>query len=219
MAKAIFKSMAVLLLPLALFLAGCGPKEDAASSPPASDGQGGGAPSTGPAAGPAAEPSTGPADLGPLQERLAAAGFQVPRSPTAAPDFELESLRGGRVSLRSFQGRVVFLNFWATWCPPCRAEMPSMQALYTGLGSRDFEIVAVDLQEGKAEVQGFVQENGLTFPVLLDSTGQVGQAYSVRNIPTSYLLDRKGNVVARWIGGRDWNDDESRALIEELLRQ
>ena len=208
MLNAILKAMVFLLLPFFLAVAGCRPQEEgAAPSPPAAAGSAAGVPAADPAA------------LGPLQEKLAALGFQVPRTPTAALDFELESLQGGRVSLRSYQGRVVFLNFWATWCPPCRAEMPSMQALYESLGNRDFEIVAVDLQEEKADVERFVQENGLTFPVLLDTAGQVGGVYSVRNIPTTYLLDRQGNLVARWIGGRDWNDAESRALLDELLRQ
>ncbi len=208
MINKMFRVLTFALLPAALVLVGCRPK-GAAETPPAPAAAGANS------AIAAAEPSSLPSSV---QEKLSSLGFQVPRGPAAAVDFELEDLQGRRTALSGYRGKVVFLNFWATWCPPCRKEMPAMQELYRSLGGTDFEIVAVDLQEEKAEVQRFVKENGLTFPVLLDTTGQAGTTYSVRNIPTTYLIDRKGNLIARLIGGAEWNSPELLALFKELLR-
>ena len=155
------------------------------------------------------------ADLSP--EDFTAIGLQPLKEGTKLVDFELKDLSGKYVSLSDFKGKVVFLNFWATWCGPCRIEMPSMQEVYTLLKHRGFEIVAVNLQENRKTVQKFVDEMGLTFTILLDSNGRVGSMYGARSIPTTYIIDREGNVVAGSLGSREWNTQSYIDLFNRLL--
>jgi thiol-disulfide isomerase/thioredoxin len=162
-----------------------------------------------PAAMPAAELS---------YEEIREVGLQPIQAGTESIDFELETLAGGTRSLNSFKGKVVFLNFWATWCGPCRQEMPSMERLYQRLKGKGLEIVAVNLHEDKATVQKFIDEYKLTFPVLLDKNGRVGSTYGTRSIPTTYIIDRKGFVVAGTIGTREWDSDEYVRFFERLLK-
>ncbi|MBA7538835.1 Thiol-disulfide oxidoreductase ResA [subsurface metagenome] len=152
-----------------------------------------------------------------LDSAFYALGFRLPEKTLPAVDFELEDLGGNLISLSSMRGKVIFLNFWATWCPPCRAEMPSMEELYNRFASRDFEIVAVDLQEKNKQVSKFVNDNGLTFKILLDKTGNIGAAYGARSIPTTYIIDRDGSVLARTLGGREWDTEEVFDLFEKIL--
>ena len=135
----------------------------------------------------------------------------------ASLDFELQDLQGNLVRLSSFQGKVVFLNFWATWCGPCREEMPSMQVLYEELQNEGFEVVAVDLQESQKAVQAFVEKMGLSFTVLIDKTGQVGSAYGASSIPISYFIDRSGLVVGGVIGGRIWDTPDIFDFFRSML--
>jgi peroxiredoxin len=162
----------------------------------------------------AAVPAPAPAEL---RDRLIAAGLGVPKEPIAAEDFELASLAGAQVKLSDYRGKVVFLNFWATWCPPCRGEMPSMQRLYQKLADRGLEILAVDLQEPKDTVRTFVKDKSLTFTVLLDDSGAVGGAWGAQSIPTTYLIDRAGGILARSVGGREWDTADMVALFEAIL--
>lgn len=152
------------------------------------------------------------------QEEIRAVGLQPLKEGTAIVDFELESLGGGTRTLSSFKGKVVFLNFWATWCGPCRQEMPSMERLYQRLKGEGLEVVAVNLQEDGKSVQKFVDEYKLTFPILLDKTGRVGSTYGARSIPTTYIVDRNGFVVAGTIGTREWDSEEYVRFFERLLR-
>lgn len=145
-------------------------------------------------------------------------GMQVPKDALMATDFTLDSLDGKTSSLSAYKGRFVFLNFWATWCPPCRSEMPAMQALYRRLEARGFVILAVDLAEKADTVRAYVKKNAFTFPVLLDKTGEVGGTYGAQSIPTTYLIDREGKVLARGIGAQwKWDSPEMIALFEKLL--
>ena len=153
----------------------------------------------------------------PIQQSLIDLGFRVFKAPVEAPDFELENLAGGKTKLSSYRGKVVFLNFWATWCPPCRAEMPSMQALYEELGNDHFEIVGIDLQESRRTVQDFVNEYELTFPILLDSTGAVGATYGARSIPTTFLIDRDGNAIGFLVGSRSWEGIEVESIFRTII--
>ena len=154
-----------------------------------------------------------------IQQSLIELGFRVFKSPVEAPEFNLENLAGDSITLSSYRGKIVLLNFWATWCPPCRAEMPSMQALYDTLDGEEFEIVAVDLNESRQTVQSFVEENEYTFPVLLDSTGAVGATYGARSIPTSFLIDSDGNALGFLVGSRTWEGDDIEALFRALLKK
>jgi thiol-disulfide isomerase/thioredoxin len=152
------------------------------------------------------------------QEEIREVGLQPLKEGTAIVDFELQQLGGASRSLGSFKGKVVFLNFWATWCGPCRQEMPSMERLYQRLRGKGLEIVAVNLQEDDKAVQKFVDELKLSFPVLLDKSGRVGATYGARSIPTSYIVDRNGFVLAGTIGTREWDTEQYVRFFERLLQ-
>ncbi len=143
-----------------------------------------------------------------LQQDLIKLGFQIFREPVIAPDFTLPGLNGLDVTLSSFQGKTVLLNFWATWCPPCRAEMPSMEIMYGVFQNEEFEILAIDLQESEKTVRNFVDDNEYTFQILLDTNGRVGSLYGARSIPTTYLIDENGLALGFIVGSREWDDEE-----------
>lgn len=131
-------------------------------------------------------------------------------------DFYLNDLDGIYTRLSEYKGKVIFLNFFATWCPPCRDEMPSMQKLSAIMKGQDFEMVAVSVDRGGSEkVKDFVARNGYTFKVLLDSDGSAAKKYAVSSIPATFIIDKKGNVISRIIGERDWTSD---AVVAELKR-
>ncbi len=122
-----------------------------------------------------------------------------------APDFLLESVEGHQVKLSEFEGKIVLLNFWASWCPPCRAEMPHMQDFYEQHDTK-VEVVAVNLtsaEKNKESINGFIMEYGLTFPILLDRNGEIGRQYQAYTIPTSYFIDSNGIIVKKIIGPMD----------------
>jgi len=144
-------------------------------------------------------------------------GLQPPKGRLEIIDFELKDLSGTTRRLSDFNGKVVFLNFWATWCGPCRFEMPSMEKLYRRFKAAGLEIVAVNLQEDRDSVQRFVDEYELSFPVLLDTTGRIGATYGARSIPTTYIVDRDGFVLAGTIGAREWDTEEYIRFFEKLL--
>ena len=137
------------------------------------------------------------------------------RAGQPAPAFELPLLDGAPVSLASLRGRIVLLNFWATWCAPCEAEMPAMQRLYTTLAGEDFELVAVSVDAGRDEVAAFQQRLGLTFPIALDPGKRVSTEYQSYRYPESYLIDRDGRILSRYIGPRDW---DSQVYVDRIRR-
>ena len=160
-----------------------------------------------------------------LAGAVAASGAHVqPAVGHRAPDFTLRDPQGKSVQLSRIVGeRAVFLNFWATWCPPCREEMPTMERAYRDYQPRGLEILAVSIDAGTetavaAKVRAFFAEFRLTFPAVLDSQGDVVNAYRLRGLPTSFLIDRQGMI--RWveIGYRDWSSPESRGKLEELVK-
>jgi len=157
-----------------------------------------------------------PAEALGLEDKLGRLGFQLPKEKLEAIDFHLQDVNGGETKLSSFYGKVIFLNFWATWCGPCRAEIPSMEKLYAELHDEGFVILAVNSQETEAQVAEFAQQTSMSFPVLLDSTGKVGASYSVRALPTTYIIDSHGSIRARMVGTRDWHSPEIISLIREL---
>ncbi len=116
-----------------------------------------------------------------------------------APDFTLPTADGGTIVLSELKGKRVFLNFWATWCPPCRSEMPAIQSVWEGKDS-DVAFIAVNIQEAKAKVAEFVEANGYTFPVALDGSARVASGYLVRAIPTSFVIGPDGVVTGKHIG-------------------
>jgi len=132
--------------------------------------------------------------------------------PRRAKPFALPTLEGKTVRLADFRGKVVFLNFWATWCPACREEMPSMERLHREFKDRGLVVLAVDLEESGDAVAKFMKEFGLTFPALLDRDGRVRDSYAVRFIPTTYLVGKDGELLGRVIGPKDWASDPARRL-------
>ncbi|MFK2825482.1 redoxin domain-containing protein [Bacillus sp. B190/17] len=135
-----------------------------------------------------------------------------------APDFTLRTLEGKEVSLSDYQGKKVILNFWATWCPPCKAEMPHMQSFYEKEAEKgNVEILAVNLtseDRGKEEVAKFAEQYGLTFPIPLDEDGTIGQRYQIATIPTTYILNTDGTIHQKIIGPMD--EQMMRELVSEL---
>ena len=138
--------------------------------------------------------------------------------PKAAPDFTLPNTDGQQVSLQQYRGKVVFLNFWATWCIPCREEMPALERLHQTYQTQDLAIISIDLKESADQVKVFFQKHSLSFPALLDQNGSVFRDYLVAGMPTTYLIGRDGTMLARGVGGRDWTRAEALQLIQELIK-
>jgi thiol-disulfide isomerase/thioredoxin len=136
-----------------------------------------------------------------------------------APDFTLPSIDGQQVSLQEYRGKVVFLNFWATWCIPCREEMPALEQLHQKYQSEGLAVLAVDLKESAEQVKAFFQKYTLSFPSLLDHNGAVFRDYLVMGMPTTYLISRDGQLLAQGIGGRDWTRAEAQELIRALVKK
>ena len=135
-----------------------------------------------------------------------------------APNFLLKDLEGFQVTLDQFRGKVVLLNFWATWCGPCRIEMPAMEQLYKSFSRKNFEILAVSTDpQGAAVTRPFQREMGFTFPVLHDADFRIGLRYGARTLPMTFLIDPHGIVRKRIYGARDWNTPEGRRLVQSLM--
>jgi peroxiredoxin len=137
-----------------------------------------------------------------------------------APDIRVADLAtGDTVDLRDhYKGQVTLLNIWATWCVPCRQEMPSMQKAYARLKDQGFAIAAVSIDEGGPEdVQAFAREFGLTFDILQDRSGRISTLYQTTGVPESFLLDKDGVIIKRVIGAHDWSSPANIALVERLL--
>lgn len=136
-----------------------------------------------------------------------------------APAFGAVDLRANRpVSLADYRGQVVLVNVWATWCAPCRAEMPSMERVHRKLAGTDFRILAVSVdQEGGDVVMAFVNELGLTFDILHDQAGTIQGIYQTTGVPESFLLDRDGTIMKKVIGATEWDGPVNEALIRRLL--
>lgn len=141
-----------------------------------------------------------------------------PKIGAPSPPFTLRDLDGKLVSLSDFSGKVVLVNFWATWCGPCRVEMPAMESLYKEMRSKGFEILAISVDaQGTIVTRPFQEAMGLTFPILHDSDYEVGGAYGARTLPISYVIDRQGIIQHRVFGARDWNGPQAKKLIRALL--
>ena len=142
-----------------------------------------------------------------------------PSRQKQALDFSVAGLHGERLQLRAFRGQVVFLNFWATWCPPCKEEMPSMERLYRRYKDRGLTMLAISIDsDGARGVADFVKTHGLTFLIGLDPKLEVADGYGVRVLPSTLLIDRGGNTAAIALGPRDWSGTAAQAVIESLLR-
>ena len=146
------------------------------------------------------------------------AGVQINRP---APNFQaIDLATRDSISLEDYRGSVTLVNIWATWCVPCREEMPSMQRLYDSVGTRGFRIAAISIDEGSPEdVTAFARELDLSFDILHDRSGAVERLYQTTGVPESFLLDRRGVLVKRVIGAHDWSSPANIAAVERLLEQ
>lgn len=155
-------------------------------------------------------------------------GTELERGPPA-PALELPRIDGSTARLASLRGRVVVVNLWATWCPPCVREMPSLQRVYERFADRGLEVLAVAVDDYPGErgpdgrivglVSEFVDAYGLTFPVAIDPTGATERRFGTEYLPTTVLIDREGRIRATEIGGRDWDQEPYLGMIESLLEE
>ena len=145
--------------------------------------------------------------------------IEKPDKLLRAPDFALEDLSGKRWSLKDFRGKVVFLNFWATWCIPCRDEMPLMEKIHREFKDQGLEVVAVNFREDRQAVKKFVEELGVTFKVLLDPGGNVSNEYGAWSLPLSYFINRKGEFIGKVMGDRKWHSQEAKAFFKGLVAE
>lgn len=141
------------------------------------------------------------------------------RDGTVPPPFSGQTLDAQTLSMASLRGKVVLVNFWASWCAECRPEMPVLDRLYRELAPKGLVVVGVNAREDNAAVRRYANEMGLTFPIALDPAGTINQSYGVIGIPTTFLVARDGRAVGFGVGPRDWGGAAARALLEALLAE
>lgn len=145
--------------------------------------------------------------------------FEPVVAGTVAPEFELPGLDGKQHKLSEYKGKVVFLNFWATWCKPCAEEIPSMQMLHENLEPFPFEIVAVSVdKDGPEVIEPFLKKYGVSFPVLHDRKGRVKELYKTTGVPETFIIDQNGVIAEKVWGPRDWADPASISMVKELIQ-
>ena len=140
-----------------------------------------------------------------------------PKKPIEAEDFAAQTADGKSIRLSDFKGKVVFLNFWATWCVPCREEMPAMQRIHETMKDQPFKMLAVNIQETAREVLKYGKELNLSFDLVLDPTGEISRTYGANALPLTYIIDKRHMVVARAIGSRPWDGKAYRACLVGIV--
>lgn len=149
-------------------------------------------------------------------ERLEKLGFFVFDEPFAFADFSVETIAGAKQARSSSKGNIVLLNFWATWCPPCKEEMPSIESLSAAMKGRKFEVMAVNLGDSAGTVKDFLKQYKYSFPIYLDQQKKLARAYASKGIPTSYIIDKSGKFIAGVIGSLRYDTPEVISLLSEL---
>ena len=139
--------------------------------------------------------------------------------PTMPPDFNGRTADGSDLSLASLKGKVVLLNFWATWCLECRPEMPAFERLHREFSAQGLAVVGINAREETSTIRKYAKELGLTFPLISDPTGKINSAYGVIGLPTTFLIGRSGRAVALAVGPREWSAKPARALVLALLAE
>ncbi len=165
-----------------------------------------------------AAPAEHPAPSMSLEAAMEALKLMPSARPLPAADFTIATLDGGRVRLIEQRGKVVFVNFWATWCPPCREEMPTMERLWRQHQTEPFVMLAVSIDANPAGVRPFITREGFTFTVGLDPEQRLASLFRVRGLPATFIVDRQGRVAAAAFGPRAWDSAAAHALIERLVR-
>ncbi len=143
-----------------------------------------------------------------------------PQEGFLAPDFRLETIDDGAVTLSALRGRIVVVNLWASWCPPCRAEMPALQAVYEDFGAQGLVVLGVNMtyQDSEAEASSFAAKLDLTFPIALDHSGEIAEAYHMRALPTTFFIDERGIIRQVLVGG-PLNEATIRSIVRDLLEE
>lgn len=167
---------------------------------------------------PSAADQAGPGSRPAVSDAMTHLHLIRPPSPTPAPEFMATLADGKTFQLSAQHGKVVFINFWATWCLPCRAEMPMMEKLWRRHRAHSFVMLAVSTDSAPSAVPPFIAQQGFTFPVTLDPTQDLARAYGLRGLPMSVIVDPSGNVAALAIGPREWDGAAASALVEGLMR-
>jgi peroxiredoxin len=144
-------------------------------------------------------------------------GFKVFAQPVPLPEFVAETLGGGTASLSSSRGKVLLLNFWATWCPPCQAEMPSIQTLWDKTKGSAFTVMGISIGEKADTVRAFIAKKKYTYPIYLDTGSKIGMLYGASSIPTTYIVDKQGRAIAGIIGGASYDSPQAAAIFAELV--
>lgn len=145
----------------------------------------------------------------------------VIKNVVKAADFELQDMDEQKIRLSDYKGKVVLLNFWATWCPPCIREMPSMERLHQQVDAEDFKVIAINQMEDIDQVFAFTGQLEVdpTFEILFDTTSSVSRDYAVRGLPTTYLIDKEGRIRYRAVGGREFDHPQVIKIIEQLIAE
>ena len=143
----------------------------------------------------------------------------APQEGFLAPNFTLDTKNGTQLSLSDFRGQPVLINFWASWCPPCKAEMPGMEIVYQEFQDQGFVVLAINVthQDSLSDAARFVEEQGFTFPILLDAQAIASQAYQIRSLPTSFFIDQEG-IIQQIVFGGPIPKADLHAKIEDLLK-
>ena len=145
---------------------------------------------------------------------------EYPAEAFIAPEFQLPSHSGGTISLKNYRGKVVFINFWATWCATCKVEMPSMQRVYDKFKDRGLEMLTISVDKDQSLIQPFLDEYKLTFPVLLDPEETTAkQMYKTTGVPETFIVNKQGIIVHKAIGPRDWSTEEAIAAFTQLVEE
>jgi thiol-disulfide isomerase/thioredoxin len=161
-----------------------------------------------------------PAGAGALDSELArAAGMEAYSVPLKAPTFDLPALTGEARAKAHYQGKVVLLNFWASWCPPCREEFPSLERLQQALGGKDFTVLAVSVMDSESGIARFLGDRKPPFDVLLDADGKTARDYRAMGVPVTYLLNREGRMLAGKTGPQAWDNAEMQRLIRAAIER
>jgi peroxiredoxin len=134
-----------------------------------------------------------------------------------APDFSLKDLNGKKVALSSFKGKAVLINFWATWCPSCRSEMAALDRLGKDLKDKDFVVIGVSIDRSAEYVKDYLAKHRVDFVLLMDADSKVSRRFKVFSLPTSFLLDRNGAILYKFLGEEEWNSPEMRVKINKAL--
>ncbi|EEV19781.1 antioxidant, AhpC/TSA family [Treponema vincentii ATCC 35580] len=148
---------------------------------------------------------------------LSSLGFYVYDTPIDLPiSSSIPALAGDSIKVGAFTGKISLLNFWATWCPPCRAEMPSIERLHKQMSGTKFQIIAVNSGERRSQVASFIEKNKYTFPIYLDESNELSSIFAARGLPSTYLVNKEGKVIAARIGAMEYDQAELIKVLKEL---